>query len=359
MVRKVLLLGMLAVPLAAFAQSQSDPWYIVPQVGGISPDYRRSLEDHNWLLGIGAGRELNQYLNLEFNFNFNPTALSSQNGPGRMWTYAGSLDLLGILNRDGEIAPFVSVGAGLLRDDFSGFTVRVPNDTHPLAEAGLGTYLNIWKNSDGSSAFSLRPEIEARFDAPFTNDHRTDYIAMLGFQFSFGSGIEQPAAPPPPAPAAAPPPPPPAQPAPTPAPAPPPPETHHFVIPSSGSVTLVGVRFAFNSATLTDSSDPILDDTAQGLKDHPGLKVEIQGYTDGIGSVRYNLGLSQRRADAVRRYLIGQGVDPDQLTARGYGKADPVASNATAAGRAKNRRVVLYVLSNPSAVKVRGEGKAR
>jgi OOP family OmpA-OmpF porin len=100
----------------------------------------------------------------------------------------------------------------------------------------------------------------------------------------------------------------------------------------------------------------VLDGVATGLKQHPRLKVELQGYTDSKGSVAYNMRLSGRRAQAVREYLIGDGVDPSQLTARGYGPEDPVASNRTADGRAQNRRVVLEVLSNPSDIKVKGQG---
>ncbi|EQD41019.1 lipoprotein, partial [mine drainage metagenome] len=81
-----------------------------------------------------------------------------------------------------------------------------------------------------------------------------------------------------------------------------------------------------------------------------------QGYTDSTGTAAYNLKLSQRRADAVRQFVITEGVAPGQLRTRGYGLADPIASNRTASGRALNRRVVLKVLSNPNAVKVKGQG---
>ncbi len=355
--KRALLLCLLAVPALA-AADQYDQWYVTPEVGGISPDYKRGLEDRDWLFGISAGRELNQFLNLELNFN--GTRLADHDAPGHFYSYAASLDLLGVLNRDGLVSPFASVGAGVLRNTFNDQLLPTPAQTHFLAEGGLGAFLNLWKSGDGTSAFALRPEIEARWDEPGRDRHLIDYIAMLGFQFSFGGSSTQPTPPPPPAPPPPPPPPPP-QPAPPPAAAAPAPapESHRIVIPTRGSVTLEGVTFAFNSADLTEASRPVLDDTASGLKEHAGLKVEIQGYTDGVGSARYNLALSQRRADAVRQYLIGQGVDPSQLTARGYGKADPVASNATAEGRARNRRVVLFVLSNPGAVEVKGQGSAR
>jgi OOP family OmpA-OmpF porin len=98
---------------------------------------------------------------------------------------------------------------------------------------------------------------------------------------------------------------------------------------------------------------------AEGLKKHPRVKVEIQGHTDSTGPAAYNVKLSQRRADAVRSYLIDSGVNGDQLVSRGYGAKEPVASNATVEGRAKNRRVVVFVISNPGDVKVEGQGSTQ
>jgi len=71
--------------------------------------------------------------------------------------------------------------------------------------------------------------------------------------------------------------------------------------------------------------------------------VVIEGHTDSVGSEAYNLDLSQRRADAVRDFLLQNGVKATQLTTHGYGKASPVASNNTAEGRQQNRRVELVI----------------
>jgi len=107
---------------------------------------------------------------------------------------------------------------------------------------------------------------------------------------------------------------------------------------------------------LTVASHAPLDAVADGLKKHTRLKVEIQGHTDSTGSVPYNMKLSQKRADSVRDYLVQNGANPDQLTTKGFGPKQPVASNKTAEGRAKNRRVVMFVVSNPGDVKVEGAG---
>jgi len=84
------------------------------------------------------------------------------------------------------------------------------------------------------------------------------------------------------------------------------------------------------------------------LNDYPYTKCEIRGYTDNVGSDTGNRKLSQQRADSVRRYMIDKlGLSPERLTARGYGKADPIASNRTDKGRRLNRRIVAVVTGQP------------
>jgi outer membrane protein OmpA-like peptidoglycan-associated protein len=76
---------------------------------------------------------------------------------------------------------------------------------------------------------------------------------------------------------------------------------------------------------------------------HPGLKIEVEGHTDNVGSDEYNQKLSDQRANAVREYLLSQGLQSSSLTARGFGETTPVASNDTGSGRQQNRRVELVV----------------
>ena len=80
---------------------------------------------------------------------------------------------------------------------------------------------------------------------------------------------------------------------------------------------------------------------------HPGLNLQIEGHTDSVGSDDFNMRLSEKRAESVRTYLVGQGISGDTVTAIGLGKADPVATNTTAAGRQQNRRVELIVSGEP------------
>ena len=101
------------------------------------------------------------------------------------------------------------------------------------------------------------------------------------------------------------------------------------------------VLFAFDSATLTPAGKKALDIQAKYLKNNAAVKAEVEGYTDSTGPEAYNLDLSQRRANAAKAYLVQAGVAADRLTAKGYGETGFVADNATAEGRAQNRRIEL------------------
>jgi OOP family OmpA-OmpF porin len=107
---------------------------------------------------------------------------------------------------------------------------------------------------------------------------------------------------------------------------------------------LKGVKFEFDSDRLTPAAKEILNQVSETLKSYPEVNVEVQGHTDYIGTDAYNLGLSEKRAIAVKNYLTGNGVDGKRLTPVGYGKTRPVDTNETEAGRENNRRVELKVL---------------
>jgi outer membrane protein OmpA-like peptidoglycan-associated protein len=108
-------------------------------------------------------------------------------------------------------------------------------------------------------------------------------------------------------------------------------------------VTLGDVLFEVDRSELKPGAARNLDKLVAALTDHPQTRVEIEGHTDSTGSPEYNLGLSERRANAVRAYLIGGGIDPARLSARGLGLDFPVATNATAEGRQQNRRVEIVI----------------
>ncbi|MEN8169253.1 MAG: OmpA family protein [Pseudomonadota bacterium] len=109
-------------------------------------------------------------------------------------------------------------------------------------------------------------------------------------------------------------------------------------------MVLDGVTFASNSNELIGESHAILDKVAASLVRYSELRIEVGGHTDSQGPSSYNRGLSDRRANAVRDYLISKGVAAEVLSARGYGEVQPIADNKTVEGRAQNRRVELRML---------------
>jgi outer membrane protein OmpA-like peptidoglycan-associated protein len=109
-------------------------------------------------------------------------------------------------------------------------------------------------------------------------------------------------------------------------------------------VILRGVTFETGKSALKPESYTVLDIVAASLVANPDIRIEIAGHTDNTGSAATNERLSQSRAEAVRAYLASKGVAPDRMVAKGYGPSVPVATNATVAGRAQNRRVELRQL---------------
>jgi outer membrane protein OmpA-like peptidoglycan-associated protein len=108
-------------------------------------------------------------------------------------------------------------------------------------------------------------------------------------------------------------------------------------------VSMPDVLFDFNKYTLKPEARERLARVSGIVLAYPDLKLQIEGYTDSIGSEGYNQTLSEKRAEAVRDYLVSSGVSMNNVAAQGLGKADPVADNNTAAGRKLNRRVEMIV----------------
>jgi OmpA-OmpF porin, OOP family len=104
-------------------------------------------------------------------------------------------------------------------------------------------------------------------------------------------------------------------------------------------VSLEGVHFAFDSAILTSTAKSILDSATGKINAHSSSHFTVEGHTDSNGSDEYNQVLSERRANAVRNYLISKGVSASSLSAVGKGESNPVSSNDTKEGRARNRHV--------------------
>lgn len=346
----------------AHAADETDMWYVVPQAGYTILDNGRDVDD-DFHYGFGLGYHAARNFSLEVNGLFG----DFEGDAGRtLHQNAYSLDGLFVFNRESNISPYFSLGAGYLENNFSG------NDdwSGPMAQVGLGIMLDAGSDT---FVFQFRPEVKYRMDwpnSPHGESDSGDILINIGFAFNFG---EARSAPPPVVQT-----PPPAPPPPPPPPAPPPPvDSDGDGVPDSADrcpgtprgiavdekgcprepVILRGVEFATNSATLTEGSRPILEGVAEDLRIHPLVRVELQGHTDSRGADAYNLELSQRRAESVRDYLIAQGVDATRLQAKGYGETQPIADNATKAGQAENRRVVMKVIANPNNAEIEGEAR--
>jgi OOP family OmpA-OmpF porin len=107
------------------------------------------------------------------------------------------------------------------------------------------------------------------------------------------------------------------------------------------TLELRGANFDFDRSVIRPADVEVLDKSAVTLKEWGDVKVEVAGHTDSVGTDEYNQGLSLRRAESVRNFLISKGIAADRLSIMGYGESRPVADNATADGRFMNRRVEL------------------
>ncbi|MDR3414731.1 MAG: OmpA family protein, partial [Nevskia sp.] len=258
--------------------------------------------------------------------------------------------------RNGWFHPYIGIGGGGAR-----VALRHPRydqtelfqrfDTTPAFQGAAGVDFDLSDHWTASLDYRHLEALTSTFDLVANQPNssvKATYHANavgMGIRYSFGAP-EHPAAPPPPeapvqvVPTQEPPPPPPPPPCQPPVPGQP--------ITLEGCkegdvIVLRGVNFNFDKATLTVNAKTLLDLLADALLARPDIKFEIDGHTDGKGSLRYNQKLSERRADSVKQYLIGRGVSADRMTTQGFGKTRPIATNSTDEGRELNRRVELKI----------------
>jgi outer membrane protein OmpA-like peptidoglycan-associated protein len=118
----------------------------------------------------------------------------------------------------------------------------------------------------------------------------------------------------------------------------------HMKYEPSKVFTLDNVYFDVDKATIKPESYKQLDELVELLKLKKSMEIEIAGHTDNTGSKQHNMELSQKRAEAVKRYLVKKGINPKRIKAQGYGDTQPIATNDTPEGRAKNRRIEVRIL---------------
>jgi OOP family OmpA-OmpF porin len=325
------------------------PWHLSYQIGGASLDSARDTRDGDLWQSVGFGRFIGDHFSVdleydEFTADYQDTANLVPGSDFDTW----DLNTWSLMGRyyigSNAWKPYVLAGLGRTKH-------------RSVLDKGSATAISLGLGLHGQLAkhWSVRGQVMWREDSdsdslPPRGSFR-DFYYSIGLNFDFG-GKDAPPPPPPPPPAAAPPP-------------PPNPDLDGdgvlnerdkcpntrpgAVVDLDGCeveavISLEGVHFDFDKATLRPEAIAILNDAAALLKTTDRVVVEVAGHTDSQGSEDYNQGLSERRANAVKDYLTGQGITASRLSARGYGENQPVASNDTEEGRQDNRRVELIVL---------------
>jgi outer membrane protein OmpA-like peptidoglycan-associated protein len=347
-----------SVALALAATSPLAAQRAVALEGGIFAQYTKFDDFTKINSVVGAGFHVDLYLlrrlALEYEGDY---ASATSKRVGKLTALNNRIDV--IYNQPISDKWKFLIGGGFTGTQYGGDTTLNKFDSGGNALLGFRYCIN--------DDWSWKGEGQADFKDPSdqtpTGERTVTYLVRFGITHFFGgqgrNGPCYQAAPPPPppppvrpAPAPAPPPPPPTPapappppppPAPTPAPPPPPPPAP----PRAREIfTLHGVHFEFDKAVLTKSAKDTLGVAVRYLKEHGDVRVEVQGHTDAKGSEEYNMKLGDRRAEAVKAYLVSQGIAASRISTKSFGKSQPVAPNEingkdNPKGRAENRRSVI------------------
>jgi len=344
---KKLLLTLVALTSLGFlsmAQAdeyQDDRWYVAPFGTFIQPGGDRK-SDNGWGGGMGFGKIIDEHFNVELKGFYQGLEGQGQNGS---WDLTGgTADVQYFIFRD-TFSPYTVIGLGAMNSSHNG-----DSGVGFIGEAGAGLTYEVSDN------FLIRSDVRYRYNQNFnanlqpgTNEFH-DMVVNLGFVVPFGP---KPVAPVAVAEA----------PAPTPVAAPDCstldddndgvnncddlcPNTLPGVHVSVKGCWIVDVKFDNDKDIIKPEYFQNLDNTAQTIKEHPELRIEIQGHTSKTGGFKHNMKLSERRAEAVKKYLV-DGNDFPNLTTKGYGWTQPIDTNDTEEGRANNRRVQLEVDGQP------------
>lgn len=306
-------------------------WYLSGGAGIMRMDRAREARPGGFNYGVGVGRFFTP--NLSLDLELDRTRAKYRRGiVGADQSDTYRLASAGVVGRyhftEGPTRPYAAFGVGQQRHSHA-----LDRGTNWFGSLGLGVMSRV------TDSVSTRLELGYRYDRDKDSIPRQrsfgDWLVTGSVQFRLGSPRYAPR--PEPAPEPEPertPPPPPPEPEPEPDPEP------EVIFEFDSAVT-----FEFDSAQLRPGARAALNEAAAMLNEDDAVRdVEVAGHTCDIGSASYNQGLSERRAQAVRDYLVNEGnVDPDRLTVRGYGEDQPRVANDSDENRQMNRRVELTV----------------
>ena len=330
------------LPMAQAADKVvDDRFYVAPFGTFVQPGGDRQ-SNNGWGGGMGFGKMIDEHFNVEFKGFYQ--GLSGGNSTGNWDMTGGIAEAQYYIMRD-KFSPYTVLGLGGMNTSHNG-----DSGAGFIGEAGAGFTYEVSDN------FLVRSDVRYRYNQNFnanlqpgTNEFH-DMLVNVGFVIPFGPKPVAPVA------------------AAEPVPAPQPVEAGCSTLDDDqdgvnncvdkcpttlpgAKVSIVGcwivdVKFANDSAVIPQEYYGNLDNTAKMIKEHPGMAIEIQGHTSKTGGFKHNMKLSDRRAEAVKQYLV-DGTDVPGLTTRGYGWTQPIDTNDTEEGRANNRRVELKVLDEP------------
>ncbi|MDD5321141.1 MAG: OmpA family protein [Methylococcales bacterium] len=336
------LVALTSINFLSMAQAEEvvdDRWYVAPFGTFVQPGGDR-VSNNGFGGGMGFGKMIDEHFNVELKGFYQ--GLSGDNGNGSWSLTGGTADVQYFIDRD-TFSPYTVLGLGAMNSSHNS-----GSGTGFIGEAGAGATYEVSDN------FLVRGDVRYRYNQNFnanlqpgTNEFH-DMVINLGFVIPFGPKPQPVVAEAPPAPL--------------------PvaegcatkdddndgvnncvdkcPNTLPGAKVSVAGCWIVDVKFANDSAVIPPEYFANLDNTAKMIKENPGMPIEIQGHTSKTGGFKYNMKLSERRAMAVKQYLV-DGYDFPNLTTKGYGWTQPIDTNDTEEGRANNRRVQLQVLDEP------------
>lgn len=289
----VVILSLLFLCGTAMAENRAGAFSVSPMVGWYLFDDRQDI-DCGPLVGLGLGYNFTKNWGAELMMDY-IHADEEGHGNDTVHGYLGHVDALYHFMPEGKLVPYVAAGFGAihLNDNPNG------DDTQGLFNYGAGLKYFI------TDSIAIRGDI--RHIIGF--DHSDNNMAAsLGMTFLFGGGEKVAGA-------------------------------------KVVETIELDVEFDFNKADVRPAYHQRIKKAADYLDRHPDVDAIIEGHTDSMGSEKYNLDLSERRANSVRQYLIDKfNISPSRLTAKGYGERRPIADNNTDVGRQRNRRVIAIFL---------------